>query len=97
MAQLARSAGVVVLAASGTQQYAAEFKDLGHGVFTYSIIEGLSGNADGGKRDGMITVTELKAWIEDQVPELTMQYRGEAQYPTGYIKGQDFPVKVVVK
>jgi WD40 repeat protein len=97
MAQLARSAGVVVLAASGTQQYAAEFKDLGHGVFTYSILDGLSGNADGGKRDGMITVTELKAWIEDQVPELTMQYRGEAQYPTGYIKGQDFPVKVIVK
>ncbi|MEI6763996.1 MAG: caspase family protein [Bacteroidota bacterium] len=97
MAQLARSAGVVVLAASGTQQYAAEFKDLGHGVFTYSIIDGLSGNADGGKRDGMITVTELKAWIEDQVPELTMQYRGEVQYPTGYIKGQDFPIKVIVK
>lgn len=42
-----------------TEQFAAEFKDMGHGVFTYAIIEGLSGKADGAGRDGKITIKEL--------------------------------------
>jgi hypothetical protein len=94
MAQLARSAGIVVLAAAGMDQYATEFATLGHGVFTYSIVEGLKGNADGTNNDKKITVFELKAFLEDYVPELTKKYKGEAQYPTGYSKGQDFPIKV---
>ncbi|MEI6763995.1 MAG: caspase family protein [Bacteroidota bacterium] len=94
MAQLARSAGIVVLAAAGMDQYATEFASLGHGVFTYSIVEGLKGSADGTNGDKKITVFELKAFLEDYVPELTKKYKGEAQYPTGYSKGQDFPIKV---
>ncbi|MCX5792885.1 MAG: caspase family protein [Elusimicrobia bacterium] len=81
--QLARSAGVVVLAATGTEQLATEFKQLGHGVFTYALIQGLKGDADGGSLpDGKITVKELEAYLNDKVPELTKQYRGTAQYPT---------------
>lgn len=90
--QLARSSGVVVMASTGTEQFAAEFTQLGHGVFTYALLEGLQGKADGGTRDGKITVKELEAYINDRVPELTTQYRGEAQYPTSYSSGQDFPI-----
>ena len=92
--QLARSAGLVVLSATGTEQFAAEFKQLGHGVFTYALLKGLSGEGDGNK-DGRITVKELEAYLNDRVPELTKKYRGTAQYPNSYARGQDFPIGVV--
>lgn len=93
--QLARSAGLVVLSATGTEQFAAEFGQLGHGVFTYAILKGLNGDADGGTKDGKITVKELEAYLNDRVPELTKKYRGTAQYPNSYARGQDFPIGVV--
>lgn len=92
--QLARSSGTVLLSASGTQQFAVEFEQLGHGVFTYSLLEALDGKADGGSRDNKITVNELKAYMEDRVPELSQKYGGSAQYPTGFSSGQDFPVSI---
>ena len=92
--QLARSAGLVVLSATGTEQFAAEFRQLGHGVFTYALLKGLSGEGDGNK-DGRITVKELEAYLNDRVPELTKKYRGLAQYPNSYARGQDFPIGVV--
>lgn len=93
--QLARSTGTAVIASSGTEQVASEFKELGHGVFTYSIIEALDGKADGGKHDGLISLSELKSYIDERVPELTQKYRGQTQYPTGYVRGQEFPVVIV--
>ncbi|MEX2327881.1 MAG: caspase family protein, partial [Pseudomonadales bacterium] len=93
--QLARSAGLVVLASTGTEQYATEFASLGHGVFTYALLQGLAGSADGGRKDGKITVKELEAFINDEVPYLTEKHRGQAQYPNSYARGQDFPLGVI--
>ena len=94
--QLARSAGVVVMAATGTEQFATEFKALGQGVFTYALLKGLEGEADGGSPpDRKITVKELEAYINDKVPELTEKYRGTAQYPNSFSQGQDFPLSIV--
>lgn len=95
MVQLARSSGVVMIASSGTKQLATEFEALKHGVFTYALLEALDGKADNGDRK--ITVNELKFYMEDRVPELTKQYGGQAQYPTGYITGNDFPISVLNK
>ncbi len=93
--QLARSVGIIILAATGTEQVAAEFTKLGHGAFTYALLEGLSGKADGGSSpDGKITVKELEAFLNDMVPELTRQYRGTPQFPNSYSRGQDFPLGV---
>lgn len=94
LAQLARSAGVHVLAASGSQQVATEFQALGHGVFTYALLAGLNGAADGVDQDGTITVAELWLYVYKQVPLLSEQHKGKAQWPTGQLKGQDFPVVV---
>ena len=55
---------------------ATEFGKLGHGVFTYALLKGLSGEADGAPNDGKVTIKELEAYINDQVPELTKLYRG---------------------
>ncbi len=93
--QLARSSGVVWIASSGTKQFATEFETLKHGVFTYALLEALDGKADNG--DNKVTVNELKFYMEERVPELTKQYGGQSQYPTGYIHGNDFPISVIVK
>lgn len=95
MVQLARSSGVVMIASSGTKQLATEFEALKHGVFTYALLEALDGKADNGDRK--ITVNELKFYMEERVPELTKQYGGKAQYPTGYITGNDFPISILEK
>lgn len=94
MAQLARSAGVVVLAATGTTQLANEVSALGHGVFTHAILAALSGAADGAPKDGQVTVKELEAYVGAQVPELTEKHRGSRQYPTSFSRGQDFPLGI---
>ena len=41
IAQLSRSAGVHVMASAGSEQFATEFKELGHGLFTYALLEAL--------------------------------------------------------
>lgn len=95
IAQLARSTGTYWLTASGSEQFATEFAALGHGVFTYTILEGLTGSADGGSKDGKITVKELSAYLDERVPELSEKYKGTPQYPTIYGYGQDFPLVII--
>jgi uncharacterized caspase-like protein len=93
VAQLARSTGTHWLTASGSEQFAKEFPQIGHGVFTFALLKGLQGAADNG--DGQITVNELKAYLEVVVPELTQKYKGTAQYPASYGIGNDFPIIIV--
>lgn len=95
LAQLARSAGVHVIAASTKDQFAAEVKDLGHGVFTYTLLDGLSGKADGSPKDNTITVRELLSYVESRLPEVTEQYKQQAQYPVVDSRGMDFPLATV--
>ena len=94
IAQLARSAGVVVLASAESEQPASEAKELGHGLFTYTLLQGMEGKADGSPKDGKVTVNELSGYVQDQIPELTKRYRGEPQYPMVYVYGQDFPLVI---
>lgn len=93
IAQLARSTGTYFIAASGSEQFAAEVAELGHGVFTYSVIEALNGLCN--FNENQVTVSLLKTCVENRVPELTEKYRGQAQFPTGYGFGQDFPITLV--
>ncbi|ATC65776.1 hypothetical protein CMV30_18495 [Nibricoccus aquaticus] len=95
VAQLARASGTHWITASGSEQFATEFEKLGHGTFTYALLEALGGKADNG--DGRITVNELKAYLETQVPELTKLHKGTPQYPASYGFGQDFPLSVISK
>ncbi|XOV92404.1 MAG: caspase family protein [Bacteroidota bacterium] len=92
LAQLSRSAGVHILAAAGSDQTATEFADLGHGLFTYTVLEALSGKADGAPADNKVTVYELKSFIDDQVPEYSMKYKNTPQYPNTFSIGHDFPI-----
>lgn len=90
IAQLARATGTHWLVASGAEQFAAEFKTLGHGLFTYATLEALSGAAAGDDRQ--LTVLELSSYLETRVPELALEHRGAQQYPASYGSGHDFPI-----
>ncbi len=93
LSQLSRSTGVHVIAASTKDQFAAEVKDLGHGVFTYTLLEGLKGKASGGTET--VTVRKLMGYVEEQLPEITKRYKQEAQYPVVDSKGMDFPLVLI--
>jgi WD40 repeat protein len=93
-AQLARSTGTFWLTAAGSEQFATEFEELGHGVFTYSLLEALSGK-DYSNGDGTLTIRELSSYVEMRVPELSEKYKGQAQYPASFSFGNDFPIKII--
>jgi len=95
MAQLSRSAGIHVLSAAGSEQFATEYAEIGHGVFTYVLLEALEGKADGAPKDGTVSIYELKSYIESLVPEYSQKFKGQVQYPYTFSKGQDFPVSII--
>jgi hypothetical protein len=95
LAQLARSAGIHVIAASGASQLAAEIDELRHGLFTYVLLAGLKGEAALGTSGRSVTVRGLLAYIEEQMPEVSKKYKSEAQYPVSSSKGMDFPVALL--
>ncbi|HRO85397.1 MAG TPA: caspase family protein [Niabella sp.] len=92
LAVVSRSTGTHWMAASGSTETAKEFGELGHGAFTYTLLQALKGQAAANK---MITVNGLKNFLQVQVPELIKKYGGGAQYPASYGFGNDFPVEIM--
>jgi uncharacterized caspase-like protein len=92
IAVVSRSTGTHWIAASGAKQFANEFAQLGHGAFTYVLLEALQGAAQEGQ---WITVNGLKNYLQIKVPELMKKYSGTQQYPASYGFGSDFPVEGV--
>ena len=82
--------GRATVVASGSDQSAMEGYE-GHGVFTWALLEGLSGKADA-NRDGFVTVTELTAYLENLVPEITYRKWGYEQIPQKELPREDFPI-----
>ncbi len=92
LAQLSRSSGVHVMASSESEQQSAEIKSLGHGVFTYVLLEALNGKADGAPADSKVTIYEIKSYIDDQVPEVSFNLIRHKQFPSTFSMGHDFPL-----
>lgn len=92
MAQLSRSAGVHIFASAGSEQNAKEISVLRHGLFTYVLLQAMTGAADGSPRDEKITIFEIKSYLDDQMPEVNQQYSGKIQFPYTFSIGQDFPL-----
>ncbi|MBI3944723.1 MAG: caspase family protein [Armatimonadetes bacterium] len=58
--------GRVTMASCQENQQSFEWSQMGHGVYTYYVVQGLGGQADD-NRDGVVTVTELSTYVHDQV------------------------------
>jgi Tol biopolymer transport system component/uncharacterized protein YgiM (DUF1202 family) len=85
LSRLSKGKGRVVLTASRASEVSEERDNLGHGVFTYYLLEGLNGKADL-DGDGIITVDEAYTYVSKKVSEAT----GQNQHPVkkGEVEGQ---------
>ena len=88
--RLSRSTGHATIVASSDDQVAMEGYE-GHGIFTYILVEGLSGEADT-DGDGFITLQELSAYAEEEVPRRSYEKWGYEQTPMRNLRRQDFPI-----
>jgi WD40 repeat protein len=80
-----------VFTSSRGNELSQERKELGHGVFTYSIMNGLRG-APAAQAQGNVTVVSLSGFVSQDVPRIT----GGAQNPKAYSLGfYDFPMAVI--
>ncbi len=81
-AQMSAGEGFFLLAASRPGEDSKEDDSLGHGAFTFSILEALEGRADA-DGDGALSVSELFGYVAKRVPALT----GGSSTPTTRPRG----------
>jgi hypothetical protein len=80
--------GVNIIGASGGAEYALESGQWNNGVFTASVIEGLRDKKADWDKDQDVTVSELRDYLGQRIPELT----DNAQKPSvvAFERDQDF-------
>ena len=73
--------GFALIAGSTAQQKAQDWREKKHGVFTYYLLEGLSGRADRGGKD-FVTVDDLSKHVLHNLRQWSVQNGGLIQEPT---------------
>jgi uncharacterized caspase-like protein len=82
--RLTRSKGRAIITASRPSEVSIELPELGHGLFTYYLLEGLRGKGDL-NRDGIVSLQELYEYLEQQVTQKSRSVGGN-QHPV--MKGE---------
>ncbi|HEY2995354.1 MAG TPA: caspase family protein [Methylomirabilota bacterium] len=82
--RLTRSKGRAIITASRPSEVSIELPELGHGIFTYYLVNGLKGAADL-NGDGIISLQELYEYVEQQVSTKSRAVGGN-QHPV--MKGE---------
>jgi hypothetical protein len=85
MDRISQGKGRVIISSSSANEISKEDDRLGHGIFSYYLLEGLRGKADQDS-DGIITVDELFAFLSRTVPGAS----GQDQHPVkkGEMEGE---------
>jgi hypothetical protein len=78
--QFTGSRGRAFIASCGGGQLSWEDEEAGHGVFTSSLVRGLSGGADRLPEDGVVTLVELQRFLESDVTDWAKRH-GKTQQP----------------
>ena len=87
---LRKGTGATVISSAGGMEFAMESADWKNGLFTYCLLNGItSGDADL-NHDGEIWLSELQAYVGEQVTELS----GGKQQPTSRIENQTVDFRV---
>lgn len=68
---LARNIGRQVIAAGRKDDIIKEYDKLEHGALSYYLLKGLKGEADSYPKDNVITLGELKTYLENEVTNFT--------------------------
>jgi uncharacterized caspase-like protein len=77
--------GWVFMVGADTDRQAIEHTSWSNGAFTHSLLKGLDGAADGfesvGAEDGVVTMGELRAYLNTAMPDETQKVLGVAKRP----------------
>jgi len=77
--------GWIFMVGADTDRHAIEHSSWTNGAFTHSLLKGLSGKAVGyqsaGARDGVVTMGELRTYVNSAIPEETQKVLGVAKRP----------------
>ena len=87
-------ANIIAYTSARFDQEALEDRTLGHGIFTYAVVEGLDGKAAVAAKPEVST-KDLAQYVVKRVAELAKAMRGE-QEPQ-YFKGRDADDYVLVR
>jgi uncharacterized caspase-like protein len=79
---LQQSNGTAMITAAGGRQYALEGAQWNNGVFTYSLLNGLTEKKADANNDGVINVSELRNFLFKEVVRLT----NGSQQPTSRVE-----------
>ena len=82
-------ANILAYSSARWDQFALESPELKHRLFTYALVEGMSGAADL-NHDGRVDIAELAKYLGKRVPELAAKLEG-VQEPQ-FFKGRDAEV-----
>lgn len=77
--------GWIFMVGADTDRQAVEHTSWNNGAFTHSLLKGLAGAADGfqsaGVKDGIVTMGELKDYMNTAMPDETQRILGVAKRP----------------
>jgi len=93
-----KQAGEIIMLATGAGQESLEDASIGtgHGLFTYYLVDGLTGMADTeGSHDNLITLDELDKYISSTVPSYAQERYKRKQNP--FLCCTDSKMKVISK
>jgi len=88
--RLGAAVGMYIVSATAKEQFAVELSTLGHGAFTYAMIQGLIGKADVAPADKTVTIQELVDYAEISVPEISGEFAKYRHWPMVFSSGLDF-------
>ena len=94
-----KQAGEIIMLATGAGQESLEdplIGGTGHGLFTYYLVDGLTGMADTeGAHDNLVTLEELEKYIATTVPNYALQKHNRKQNP--FLCCDESKTKVITK
>ncbi|MCX8110592.1 MAG: caspase family protein, partial [Syntrophorhabdaceae bacterium] len=73
-------ANAVIMTSAAMDQVSTWYPDKRHSLFTYYFLKGIQGDADANK-DGIITVAEMKAYLNEHVPYMARRLNNIEQHP----------------
>lgn len=90
MARVAREHGIAVFSAASLSQEAYEIRALGHGIFTYCLLEALDARGSEISEGGVISIARLLARVSRSTRDTAASYLQLEQSPIVYMFGDDF-------
>jgi uncharacterized caspase-like protein len=66
-----KGTGAVIVSAATGSGYAIEFRELQHGIFTYSVLNGIRDSEADLNKDSTITVSELREYVLSEVERIS--------------------------